>query len=671
VTGTAMQIGKLGVRLIAARLAARTATAIALSVSFLSVVSLAAEREQNTSGLDVPITLEISVFERLQDTPLNGGGSQIESAGRDARAASVRLALPGILAGALAGYPHVQIVAVAGRSAVPEGGQATAAPQAEFTVRGVVTVRGREVIINSAVYNRTTNKSRRLNATRVRIDRLNTDIDPLAFVIAAEIATQKKIVFKTHSTVAACMRESASSKPSDLERAVRRDMAGLVRSLTLESLGNRINWTTAGKKECSPPINLEELAKTAHADAIILLTLQSVAKRSSAGRAVVKWEIYITEEKKRIPMPDIALDVANPILDDDGLAGQVATLFAAIMSITGDWRTSEIPAAEAKASTYLEYGKQSLSKGDQAPARLAALQDYFFTMAVARAGELTKSEASEAKLYLARVRLAQGRNKEAAILLDEAAAQDEGNFDVLLARADLSFRRGQQEDASQKYEEIIREFPTRVEGYERLAAALTLQNKDEAAAQVYRRLVAVNPESSFVGYRGLAETSLQKGSWRTKETWTEAASLLQDGIGKLKDQTQQAQLQKELATLYADAAQASFVSKQYQDSLEFLKQALAIMPTLTTHMSLGNTYSALGDLEGAVREYSAVVSLTERDNTPAMTPEYIGSRLAVLEILTLQKKYDDAIKWGEETLRRFTANKDAMTFEPVALWPVF
>src|SRR5262245_36355774 len=147
-----MQIRKLGVRSIAARLAARTATAIALSVSFLSVVSLAAEREQKSSGLDVPITLEILAFERPEITPLNGGGAQIESAGRDARAASVHLALPGILAGALARYPHVQIVAVGGRSAVPEGGQEAsavsrgkeaAALQAEFAVRGVVTVRGR------------------------------------------------------------------------------------------------------------------------------------------------------------------------------------------------------------------------------------------------------------------------------------------------------------------------------------------------------------------------------------------------------------------------------------------------------------------------------------------------------------------------------------------------
>ena len=89
------------------------------------------------------------------------------------------------------------------------------------------------------------------------------------------------------------------------------------------------------------------------------------------------------------------------------------------------------------------------------------------------------------------------------------------------------------------------------------------------------------------------------------------------------------------------------------------------MPSVTTRIYLGNTYYALDDLEGAAQEYSAAFSLTERENPTVITPEYIGSWLAVLEILTLQKKYDDAIKWGEETLRRFTANKDAMTLEPV------
>ena len=669
-----MKIGKRGVGSVAARLSTKIATAIALSVSCLSMVSLAAEREQTSSSLDVPITLEILAFERSEIAPLNGGSAQIESAARNAQTTSVHLALSGILAGALGRYPHVQIVAVAGGSVAPEGGQEgsatsrgkeASATQAEFAVRGFVTVRGREIIINSTVYNRTTGKSRRLNATSARVDRLNTDVGPLAFFIANEIASQKNIAFNPHSIVAACMRESASSKPSDLERAIRRGMAGMVRSLTLETLGNLIDWTTAGKKECSAPTNLGEFAKKEHADALILFTPQSVAKRAIVKSHVVKWEVYIAKENKRIPMPDITVDIANPILDDDALAGRVATLFAGITSITGDWRTSEIPGAEAKATTYLDYGKQSLSKREQAPTRMAALQDYFFTMAVARADELTKTEASEAKFYLARVRLAQGRNEEAAILLAEAAAQDESNFDVLLATADLNFRSGEHERAQQRYDEIIRRFPTRVEGYERLAALLRLQNEDEAAAQVYRKLIAANPEASFVGYRGLARSSLEKGSWRSKETWKEAASLLQDGINKLKDERQQAQLKKELATLYADAGQASYVNKQYKDSLEFLKQSVAIMPSVTTRIYLGNTYYALDDLEGAAQEYSAAFSLTERENPTVITPEYIGSRLAVLEILTLQKKYDDAIKWGEETLRRFTANKDAMTLEPV------
>jgi hypothetical protein len=70
-------------------------------------------------------------------------------------------------------------------------------------------------------------------------------------------------------------------------------------------------------------------------------------------------------------------------------------------------------------------------------------------------------------------------------------------------------------------------------------------------------------------------------------------------------------------------------------------------------------------MDRAMADYAAVISLSETQAPPAMTPEHIGSRLDMLEILTLRGQYHEAIARADETLTLFAANKEAMGLEPV------
>src|SRR5262249_49600020 len=145
------------------------------------------------------------------------------------------------------------------------------------------------------------------------------------------------------------------------------------------------------------------------------------------------------------------------------------TLLAVILDPTGDWRTTDIPATDATASKYLEMAKQLSASQNKASNRSAALKDYFFSMAVSRAKELSQPQASDARFELARIRIAQGRLEEAGKLLDDATklpedpAARQPDFDVLFMQAELNFQRNQYEESKAQFRQIIRMFPRRTE----------------------------------------------------------------------------------------------------------------------------------------------------------------------------------------------------------------
>src|SRR5262249_37271784 len=159
-----------------------------------------------------------------------------------------------------------------------------------------------------------------------------------------------------------------------------------------------------------------------------------------------------------------------------------------------------------------QLGKNYLETRERNAARLKDLADYFLSMAVSRLAGLPDAGVSEAKLYLARVRLSQGRTDDAAALLDGLSQKPEG-FQIGISRGDLAFEMGRLREAEAAYRNVIQRFPDKIEGYEQLAMTLALSNQDERAAEVYRSLIAVAPGASIRAYRGLAKASLSEGSW--------------------------------------------------------------------------------------------------------------------------------------------------------------
>jgi tetratricopeptide (TPR) repeat protein len=650
--------------------------AATIGASLISPLGAAAE------AIDRPITLEILPVETAASPALqNGtvrtsGATSQDSSRPDGQTAVLQQAFPGVLTAALIPYHHIQVITLPGRPRLQELGSddrrqvnrttSEIAKPSEFFVRSFVVVRGNHIVVNAVLNNRATGQVRRLNPATIGIDRVNTDVEPLAFIIANEIAKQKGVRFMPRSIYVACGRDSALPDAQDLEQAVQHTIASLARMLTLESGAKRIDWSTFEEKDCSPLQRLEELAKRERADALVVLYPRRAANHQEpAAVATIRWTIDIIAAGKRIPMADIAVQSTTPGADVGEFARQTTSLLSAIMTVAGEWRLADIPDLGEGAKEYLALGKRVAVDRNESPTRSEALQDYFFSIAVSRAAELSDTDASQAKFHLARIRLTQGRTKEVATLLSEADAQDRDNFDICMAQAELSFQLGRYDEAKERYADVIRRFPQRVEAYERLAVALTLRNEDEPAAQVYRNLKAAIPDA-LVAYRGLARISLTKGSWLSGETWNEAASFLEDGIRTLSDEGQRLQLKQELASLYADAGRAYYVRKDYRTALKFFDKSIAKTPSVRTHFYRAMTrYKEPGDAAQVLEDYSAVISLTEQESPPSFTPEYIGSKLGALEILTLHGPTVDAIARAEETLGLFTANKDLMSFEPV------
>jgi tetratricopeptide (TPR) repeat protein len=164
----------------------------------------------------------------------------------------------------------------------------------------------------------------------------------------------------------------------------------------------------------------------------------------------------------------------------------------------------------------------------------------------------------------------------------------------------------------------------------------------------------------------LARIALLKASWQTPQVWKEAASFLQSGIANLTDEAQRRQLRQELASLYADAGRALNLSKKYPEALEFLNKSIEVMPSVRGHFYRATTYlNTPGQSQRVRDDYRAVIALTEAADPPTYTPEYIGSKLDLLESLIIDGKYNEAISGAEETLKRFRSSKDSAALEPV------
>lgn len=619
-----------------------------------------------------PVTLEILPFERAP-TPATRLVSESSAAFdvTDDRTDSVQSALPGVLAAALLPYRHIRVTA-GGRMGAPDSNsdrrarsQGGSDNQAEFFVRGTFVVRENEVALDPVLGNRKTGRSRRLKQTVLRVDRLNADA--LAYAVASEVAQQKQIAFSPRSIALACIRDGAPGKAANVETAIQSSATTILRNLFLNTDSRIVRWSIVATKTCLPPGSLQELAKKEKADALLVLTPSPAPPKSSSGPPTARSALYILALDKHLATPDVPIDPKTGTLNVDKLARQTHTLLGVVMTSTGAWKKPDLPAAGEGAAAYLNSSRQNLAARAKGAAVPIGLLDYLLSMALARVSELSTADAGDARFQLARIRLAQGRVDEAAVLIDEAAAQNQDNFQIRLARAEFDLQRGRSDEAVAQYRELIKAFPTRREAYERLAANLNQRDENQDAAQVYQALVAAVPDAGVAAYRGLAKISLMEGDWHAPEAWDKAASFLQAGLGSLKDGAQRQQLQRELATLYADAGRSYYVKKEYLAALRFFDKSIEVVPSQRTHFYRGNTYYAADDLERALADYLAVISLADAQSPVAITPEYIGSRLSALEILTVQRKYDEAIRRADETLRLFKANIDAANMEPVVL----
>ena len=622
-----------------------------------------------------PTTVEILPFARGNSDPLINAGPSgaagrpgVAASGSDDWVAIAQSALPGLLTLSLIPYQHVRVAAQPGRISLHgfsplDQTNIARSPvvHVDFFVRGFITLRDEKVSINATIGNRTTGKSKTLKSVVVHVDRLFYGAQELAFAIANEIAHETGATFKPRSIALACIREDKAAEAIDLEPVIWRGIVAVLHNLILASRDRRIRWAFAQNEGCLSATDLRDLAKRQQADAVIAFSPKFLKEQRTVYNGAVKSTVHIPGEDRRIPIPDIALTSGTLIVNDEELTRQLVTLFTVILAPTGAWTTSDIPATDETASKYLEIGKRISATQDEASNRTMALEDYFYSMALSRPKELSKSQTSDAEFQLARIRLKQGRLDDAAALL-ESTARNAPNFEVLLMRADLSFQRGQYGESKDQFRQVIRSFPNRREAYERLATLLALRNDEDEAAQVYRDLIRIAPAASMTAYRGLAKLSLAKGDWLAQETWQEAASFLDAGIRNLSDASQQLDLQQALSDLYADAGRAFSVNRNDQTALLFLDKSISVIPSVKAHFYRAGLHYTR-NLDDALADYSAAVALAE--SAPTMTPEYIGSKLAILEILTLQGKYDAAISYADHTARIFAASLETLSFEPV------
>jgi tetratricopeptide (TPR) repeat protein len=378
-------------------------------------------------------------------------------------------------------------------------------------------------------------------------------------------------------------------------------------------------------------------------------------------------------EDRHILMPGVTIDPTKRTIDDVEAAQQLLNLFTVILGPTGTWKTGQIP-SERSANAYLTMARQIDGNSKQS----LALQDYFYSMAIDRSSELSKKQGGDARVQLARVRLSQDRQDDADHFLRTAASLDPDNLNIRLAQAELNVQRGRYGDAITQYKSIVSNFPEKIEVYERLATLMILRNDNEGAAGIYQELIKKAPDASVAAYRGLARLSLRRQGTTSTTNWNQAAAFLETGIRKLNDRNQRSELSKELSDLYADAGRESLVAKSYQTALEFLSKSIATAPSVKAYWYRANTYYEMAyrnaeraDLveinrKLALSDYEMIVALADSSNPVVVTPEYIGSRLSILEIFTLQERYTEAIAAADTTIEIFKANKDASNLEPVA-----
>jgi tetratricopeptide (TPR) repeat protein len=625
----------------------------------------------------VPATLDILPFERTSSSGLASGTNPGTLDFSGGRIKAAQLSLPGALAANLIPYRHVRVTSLPGGpistenpGSAPDGdanNQDSGRPPkaSDFLLRSLITAREDSLVITPTLGSRLTGRTRRLPPITVQMDKLGTDLEIFAFVIANEIAKQRNLSFKSRLIAVGCVREGPRVRP-ELERIVQGSTRSLLQNLASDSTIKVVRWSIIDQKTCFPPKQLADVARREKADALIIM---APAVASEGGVETVKTSVYIAEQDKRLSITDTVIARPKGTINIQGMAVQVNTLLGALLTYNGDWRSLLIPTTNENATplVYLNLAQRQLAAGPERAALSPRLLDYLLTMAVARSGELTNLDASEANFNLARIRVAQGRVTEASALLDRATTEHQGNFNILLARAELNFENGHQNDAIAQFRDLVQRFPQKPEAYEQLASALRLQNDDDGAEQVYRDLIAQVPDAGIMAYRALAKITLTKGDWFLRSTWDESTAILQKAISQSMNETQKARLKQELGSLYADAGRAFDLKKDYPVALDFFSRSIDALPSTKAYFYRANVQATTRNQDGALFDYKQVIALAEAEHPFAVTPEYIGSRLGALELLTIENRSIDAIAWAEQTLATFRSDAEATRLEPVVL----
>ncbi|MBI5657553.1 MAG: PEP-CTERM system TPR-repeat protein PrsT, partial [Geobacter sp.] len=192
-----------------------------------------------------------------------------------------------------------------------------------------------------------------------------------------------------------------------------------------------------------------------------------------------------------------------------------------------------------------------------------------------------------------------------------------GNFEAKLELALVYAASGRDASARKLIDEVITAKPDNAKAYNLLAQMELARGNKAKALDVYRKLSDISKNDPMPLYRmGLMYL-------------------------ELGDMPKAEQVSSELARRFSKSGESarfagilSFKKKSYTEAIAALQNSLKIQPTLDGYYYLGMTYYVSGQLESAISQFRAILD---------RFPNHSRSRIMIGMILLQQKRLDDAM----------------------------
>ncbi|VVV02171.1 MULTISPECIES: tetratricopeptide repeat protein [Mesonia] len=188
--------------------------------------------------------------------------------------------------------------------------------------------------------------------------------------------------------------------------------------------------------------------------------------------------------------------------------------------------------------------------------------------------EKLESKKSEIYKNIALIYLQQGKEEKGIQAIEDALAENPGDTQLMLAKADIYYKAGQKDKYTEIVEKVLEKDPNNASLYYNLGVTATQMGDPKKAIEYYKKAIEVDPKMTNA-YINLASSTLMKEQGMIDEM---------NSLGMSKADTKRyEELQKERTQLYKDAL--PYLEKAVE--LDANNQQ-AIQTLINIHSQLGN-----------------------------------------------------------------------------------